>query len=142
MIDSIFHRAKQHSENEFISYIRIPAQEYRYMKQLMVMNGTEIYQKYGLKRDESITHTFHFQNGYSLDMKLVICEEERPYIDLILFDEKNREIACDIGDDYIGSFVMITHEMGQYLGIIQIQEEENENRKENCSKRSGNLYCR
>lgn len=37
---------------------------------------------------------------------------------------------------------MITHEMSQYTGIIQIQEEENENRKENRSKRSRNLYCR
>lgn len=108
----------------------------------MEMNGTEIYQKYGLKRDKSITYTFNFQNGYSLDMKLVICEEEHPYINLILFDDKNREIACDIGDDYIGSSVIITHEMGHYTGIIQIQEEKNENRKENRSERSGNLYCR
>lgn len=62
MIDSIFHRAEQHSENEFISYVRIPAQEYRYMKQIMAMNGTEIYQKYGLKRDESITHDIMGRN--------------------------------------------------------------------------------
>ena len=132
MTVTVSHHSKQDFENEFMSYIRIPVQEYRYINQLMEMNGTEIYQKYGLKRDESITYTFHFQNGYSLDMKLVICEEERPYIDLILFDEKNREIACDIVDDYVGSSFIITHETGKYLGIIQIREEENENRKENC----------
>ena len=101
MTVTVSHHTKQDSDNEFISYIRIPEQKYRDMNRLIAMNGPEIYQKYGLKRDESITHTFHFLNGYSLDIKLVICEEERPYIDLILFDDKNREIACDIGDDYI-----------------------------------------
>ena len=132
MTVTVSHHTKQDSDNEFISYIRIPEQKYRDMNRLIAMNGPEIYQKYGLKRDESITHTFHFLNGYSLDVKLVICEEERPYIDLILFDEKNREIACDIVDDYVGSSFIITHETGKYLGIIQIREEENENRKENC----------
>ena len=101
MTVTVSHHSKQDFENEFMSYIRIPVQEYRYINQLMEMNGTEIYQKYGLKMDESITHPFHFLNGYSFDMKLLICEEEHPYINLILFDDKNREIACDIGDDYI-----------------------------------------
>ena len=70
MTVTVSHHSKQDFENEFMSYIRIPVQEYRYINQLMEMNGTEMYQKYGLKMDESITYTFHFQNGYSLDMKL------------------------------------------------------------------------
>ena len=56
MIVTVSHHTKQDSDNEFISYIRIPEQKYRDMNRLIAMNGPEIYQKYGLKRDESITY--------------------------------------------------------------------------------------
>lgn len=38
---------------------------------LLNLTGDEIYQKYGYKRDETITHTAKFPNGIEADIKLV-----------------------------------------------------------------------
>lgn len=44
MTVTVSHHTKQDSDNEFISYIRIPEQKYRDMNRLIAMNGPEIYQ--------------------------------------------------------------------------------------------------
>ena len=60
---------------------------------LLNLTGDEIYQKYGYKRDETITHTAKFPNGIEADIKLVICEEEAPYTEGVLF-HNGFELTC------------------------------------------------
>ena len=69
-----------------------------HINQLLNMTGEEIYQKYGYKRDETITKTAKFPNGIEADIKLVICEEEKPYTEGVLFDNGS-EVACTEPDE-------------------------------------------
>ena len=61
-----------------VQTIKIPSKEMELINDLLNLTGDEIYQKYGYKRDETITHTAKFPNGIEADIKLVICEEEAP----------------------------------------------------------------
>lgn len=91
--------------------IQLPASILAYYRELLRMSGEQIYQKYGLKRDEVITHTAHFSNGFEADIKIVICEEDSPYVDAVLFDSNGREVACELGDNegYTGAYQFIDH---------------------------------
>ena len=53
--------------------IVIQDKEMEQINDLLNLTGEEIYQKYGYKRDETITHTAVFPNGIEADIKLVIC---------------------------------------------------------------------
>lgn len=100
--------------------------EIDYIKELMQMTGGEIYDKYGLKRDETITNTLHFEDGSEIDVKVVICDEDKmPYIDIALFDKNGCERACDVGEDSIeGEFSFETKD-AIYKGAIKpIREKE------------------
>lgn len=73
---------------------------------LMGMTGKQIYDKYGYKRDETFIHTAKFENGFEVDIKLVICDEdEYPYVEAVLF-ENGHERACSdgTGDSMLGEW--------------------------------------
>lgn len=63
-----------------------------------------------LTEDETYTETAIFPNGYFMDIK--ICgvqyqegEDNRPWCEAVLFDEKGREIACtDADDEFFGEW--------------------------------------
>ena len=67
-----------------------------HINSLCEMSGNEIYQKYGYHRDETITLTAKFDNGYEADIKTVICEEDSPYVDPVLFNPFGSEV-CVLG---------------------------------------------
>ena len=50
--------------------IKITKDEMELINDLLNLTGEEIYQKYGYKRDETITHTAKFPNGIEADIKL------------------------------------------------------------------------
>lgn len=86
------------------AFIKISTKELNYINDLLKLDGDKIYQKYGLKRDETITHTVKFPNGFEADVKLVICEEELPYTEAVLF-HNGLELACsDCEDEYTGDW--------------------------------------
>ena len=62
-------------ENIMERTIKISNAEMNLINDLLNLTGDEIYQKYGYKRDETITHTAKFPNEIEADIKLVICEE-------------------------------------------------------------------
>lgn len=76
-----------------VQTIKIANAEMQLINNLLNMTGDEIYQKYGYKRDETITHTAKFQNGIEADIKLVICEEGTPYTEGVLFHD-GCELIC------------------------------------------------
>ena len=55
-----------------VQTIKIPSKEMELINDLLNLIGDEIYQKYGYKRDETITHTAKFPNGIEADIKLGI----------------------------------------------------------------------
>lgn len=79
--------------------IKLPQEEVVKLNHMMQLSGTDIYEKYGLKRDETITFTAKFANGYEADIKLVICEEDSPFVDPVLFDSVGHEI-CVLEPDF------------------------------------------
>ena len=76
-----------------VQTIKIANTEMQLINNLLNMTGDEIYQKYGYKRDETITHTAKFPNGIEADIKLVICEEGTPYTEGVLF-HNGCELIC------------------------------------------------
>lgn len=49
-----------------VQTIKISSKEMKLINDLLNLTGDEIYQKYGYKRDETITHTTKFSNGVGL----------------------------------------------------------------------------
>ena len=99
--------------------IKIPTKELNYINELLKLNGDEIYQKYGLKRDEIITHTAKFQNGIEADIKLVICEEEPPYTEGVLFHNGFELARTDCEDEYTGDWYF---EVGGEEYCVHVEE--------------------
>ena len=75
-----------------------------FINELLSMTGDEIYDKYGLKRDETIVNTAVFPDGMQADIKLVICDEES-YTEAVLFDKNGFQKAyTDPADEYTGDW--------------------------------------
>ena len=121
-LEKVYTKSVQYSE------LALPQDIVQKMNSMLGMSGSEIYAKYGLKRDENICNTLVFDNDYSLDVRLVICEEDPPYIDLILYDDNGCEIASEVGDIYnILSPVELETEDTVYCGQIKLEERSIEN---------------
>lgn len=87
-----------------VQNIIISKKEMELINDLLNLEAEEIYQKYGYKRDETITHTAKFPNGIEADIKLVICEEDKPYTEGVLF-QNGFELTCtDCEDSYDGEW--------------------------------------
>lgn len=84
--------------------VEISKQRFDKINKLLSMTGNEIYDKYGMKRDETITHTAEFDDGCFMDIKLVICDgEEKPYTEAVLYNSDGKEVdVSGPWDDYDG----------------------------------------
>lgn len=87
-----------------VQTIKIANAEMQLINNLLNMTGDEIYQKYGYKRDETITHTAKFPNGIEADIKLVICEEGTPYTEGVLFHDGCELICTEPNCTYDGEW--------------------------------------
>ncbi len=87
-----------------IQNIVISKNEMGLINDLLNLTGEEIYQKYGYKRNEAITHTVKFPNGIEADIKLVICDEEQPYTEGVLFQDGVELTHTECEDTYEGEW--------------------------------------
>ena len=102
--------------------IIIPDKEMEQINDLLNLTGEEIYQKYGYKRDEAITHTAVFPDGIEADIKLVICEEEPPYTEGVLF-LNGHELQCtDPESTYDGEW-HFDHNGTDYVVTVKSESE-------------------
>ena len=62
-----------------VQTIKISSEEMNLINDLLNLTGDEIYQKYGYKRDETITHTAKIPKGIEAENNLQLSEEEDPY---------------------------------------------------------------
>lgn len=92
-----------------------------FINQLLSMTGDEIYDKYGLKRDETIVYTAVFPDGMQADIKLVICDEE-PYTEAVLFDKNGFQKAyTDPEDEYTGDWEL-EYDNINYVVTVKVKE--------------------
>ena len=72
---------------------------------LLNLTGNQIYDKYGLKANETITNTVNFGNGYEMDIKLVVCDsDETPYTEAVLFKDGRQIGYTEPNDLYCGDW--------------------------------------
>ena len=88
--------------------------------ELEQMTGDETYNKYGLKRDECITQTVKFDNGYEADIKLVIADgDSYNWTEGILFNTNGQQVALtEPSEDFFGEWYFEDHEGNQYFATI------------------------
>lgn len=102
--------------------ITLDQEELDFINALLSMKGDEIYEKHGLKRDETIVHTVVFSDGMQADIKLVICDEE-PYTEAVLFDKNGFQKAyTDPGDEYTGDWELEYDDVN-YVVTVKVKEQ-------------------
>lgn len=104
-----------------VQNIVISKKEMELINDLLNLDGDKIYQKYGYKRDETIIHTAKFPNGIEADIKLVICEEENPYTEGVLF-HNGFELTCTEPDDTYDGKWHFEHNGIEYIVNVIIEE--------------------
>lgn len=106
-----------------ISEIVLDQEELDFINQLLSMTGDEIYDKYGLKRDETIVNTAVFPDGMQADIKLVICDgENKPYTEAVLFDKNGFQKAyTDPEDEYTGDWELEYDDVN-YVVAVKVKE--------------------
>ena len=108
---------------KYTAVIELPPGTLAHYRYLLGRTGRQLYDEFGLKRDETITHTAKFSNGFEADIKIVNCEEDPPYIDAVLFDPKGSEVCChSSGEEYSGEYCFRDHNDNEYF--VQIQKKE------------------
>ncbi len=96
-------------------------EELDFINQLLSMTGDEIYEKYGLKRDETIVYTAVFPDGMQADIKLVICDED-PYTEAVLFDKNGFQKAyTDPKYEYTGDWELEYDDVN-YAVAVKVKE--------------------
>lgn len=101
--------------------IALEQKELDFINELLSMAGDEIYEKHGLKRDETIVHTAVFSDGMQADIKLVICDEE-PYTEAVLFDKNGFQKAyTDPEDEYTGDWELEYDDV-KYIVTVKAKE--------------------
>lgn len=101
--------------------IALEQEKLDFINQLLSMTGDEIYEKHGLKRDETIVHTAVFSDGMQADIKLVICDEE-PYTEAVLFDKNGFQKAyTDPKYEYTGDWELEYDDVN-YVITVKVKE--------------------
>ena len=104
--------------DKYIKEITISNEEMTLINELLNLTGKEIFQKYGYTRDKVITHTAIFPNGIEIDIKLVICENEKPYTEGVLFHD-GCEITCTEPDyTYDGEWDFL-YNKAEYIVLVK-----------------------
>lgn len=101
--------------------ITLDQKELDFINELLSMAGDEIYEKHGLKRDETIVHTVVFSDGMQADIKLVICDED-PYTEAVLFDKNGFQKAyTDPKYEYTGDWELEYDDVN-YVVTVNVKE--------------------
>lgn len=101
--------------------ITLDQKELDFINELLSMAGDEIYEKHGLKRDETIVHTVVFSDGMQADIKLVICDED-PYTETVLFDKNGFQKAyTDPKYEYTGDWELEYDDVN-YVVTVKVKE--------------------
>lgn len=99
--------------------IELSHEELAYIKELLSMTGNQIYDKYGLHRDETICHTAKFSDGVEADIKLVICEDDyTPYTEAVLY-KNGCELMCTTPEDEYEGVWELESDDTKYVVVVR-----------------------
>lgn len=98
--------------------IVIKKERLEFINKLLGMTGEQIYQTYGLKRDETITETYSFFNGIEADIKLVICEDDVPYTEGVLFRNGFEILHTECEDTFDGEWYLETNDAIYKVNVV------------------------
>lgn len=98
-----------------------------YINNLLELTGAEIYAKYGLKRDETITETVKFQGiDCEMDIKLVVPLEdnETPWTEAVLFQNGSEVAHSDVENRFFGDWELYDgdHVFTAYVSVQPNEE--------------------
>ena len=79
-----------------------------FINKVLDMDADEIYDAYGIKRDEKLSYTVAFNSGYQMDINVIFCDDSYPYVDLVLYDKDGHELSCAVHEDYIDQDMVLT----------------------------------
>jgi hypothetical protein len=103
--------------------ITISKKEKEIIEDLLSLTGDKIYDKYGYKRDETVTKTAVFENGIEADIKLVICEgDSTPYTEGVLFKHGSEVTHTDVEDEFVGEWEF-EYEGEEYIVNVVVEGE-------------------
>lgn len=86
----------------------ISRKDVAFINKVLDMNAAEIYDAYGIKRDEKLSYSAAFNNGYKMDINVVFCDDSSPYVDLVLYDKDGHELASVVHEDYIDQEMVLS----------------------------------
>ena len=88
--------------------LEFPSEKVEFWNRLLKMKGKEIYEQYGMKRDETITITANFGDGYEMDIKLVIPleEDELPWTEAVLFKNGSELSFTEPDDEFVQEWIL------------------------------------
>lgn len=79
-----------------------------FINKVLDMDADEIYDAYGIKRDEKLSYTVAFNSGYQMDINVIFCDDSSPHVDLVLYDKDGHELSCAVHEDYIDQDMVLT----------------------------------
>ena len=109
----------------FTSTITLTKKEINHINTLLSLTYDEIYDKYGLKRDETITHTAKFPDGIEADIKLVICEHDTPYTEGVLFQNGSELTHTECEATYTGTWCFEHNDNEYVVNVVAPQNIDN-----------------
>lgn len=116
---------EKHTENRIS--LPIPKQELSYLRDLLSMTGDEAYQKYGTKRNETVSYTVRFSDALEADIYVVPGEgEDRAYAEAVLFDHGQEIFCADPEDSIEGEWELLDDDGNSY--IVEVTEARTEER--------------
>lgn len=95
-----------HQDNTY--HYTVTKKRLDFINKLLKMNGKEIYDTYGLKRDEIITETISLPNNYEIDIKCIIpdSEETKPWTEAVLFHHGQEVNYTEPNDEFDGEWTL------------------------------------
>lgn len=108
---------------EYTKTIKISQELSDKIKDLLELTGEECYDKYGLKRDETIVETVTFDNGNIVDIKCCIADyNDYTWTEGILFDEYGNEITyTEPSDQFLGEWQFEDEENNKYTVLVEVE---------------------
>ncbi len=104
--------------------IMITQEDSEFLSELLSMTGEEIYNKYGLKENETIVRTCDFGDGVEVDIKLVVCDENsRPYTEGVAFKNGFQFSYTEPEDEFAGEWCFEDEEHDvEYVVNISVEK--------------------
>lgn len=78
---------------DYNTTIKIPRKELEMVNSYFNLTGKELYDKYGLRKNDTITYSAQFEDEFEAEISVVIQDEDnKPHINAILFDDSGSSL--------------------------------------------------